>query len=780
MTSHNPLLEQFIIEGRELLDDTSQSLLALERSPEDKSIINNVFRSIHTLKGNSGLFDFSALGSLLHAGEELMVLVREGAAVLTSSLVDLLLELVDQVRILLDEIDEENEISADSSQKVQVIIAALEEALRDCAPADAQNSPPEDTRLNSGPLPDWAEKDVPPELLEPGPDGPAILFEYKPNKSCFFRGEDPIKIVSQLKDVRWRKLFLSDEASSSDDPYECWLVVRGVCAAPYEDIRYIFRYVEEETTFWLGSTEAEKDEITGGVSAGKLHSALAIIEKQEVVLATGGDKMVPSVVEVLYRCIRATGHDAEEFSFSPDGDEHDVDSLIEFVRTLTHRLNEKVAEAGSELSSASTSNSSIEKGDAKSPNKAASPGAKGEAKGDNAKAARVLRVDQSKIDGLMNLIGQLVVARNALPYIIKRLDTNSDIKALARELKEHAGVVDRISRELQSAIMEVRMLPVSRVFQRFPRMVRDVARTLSKKIELQLVGEETQADKNVIEALSEPMIHLVRNALDHGIEGPEERAESGKDEVGYIRLSARNENEMVVITIEDDGRGIDPALLRKKSVEKGLYTDAEVQRLSDEESQMLIFSPGFSTKDVTSDLSGRGVGMDVVRATIEGAGGRIRVDSEVGVGSTFTLSLPLSMAVSHVMTVVADQQLYGVGMDSVVETVRCRSDSIQWIKGREAFVLREQLIPILRLRKLLNLSSASIQNSYGEEAVLVLRFGGEHIGLVVDEFGENIEVLVRPLEGWMGRMKEYSGSAVLGDGQLLLVLDMNEVVKNGV
>ncbi|MEL6185198.1 MAG: chemotaxis protein CheW, partial [Myxococcota bacterium] len=263
-----------------------------------------------------------------------------------------------------------------------------------------------------------------------------------------------------------------------------------------------------------------------------------------------------------------------------------------------------------------------------------------------------------------------------------------------------------------------------------------------------------------------------------GIEPPGERRAKGKPATGNIRLTARNENESVVITIEDDGRGIDPNMLRDKAVRKGLHTPEEVEAMSDEEARMLIFAAGFSTKEQATDLSGRGVGMDVVRTHIEKAGGRISLDSEVGTGTTFTLWLPLSMAVSHVMTVTVDSQLYGIGMDSVVETVRCPAKSLRNIKGREAFVLREELVPVLRLRGLLGLSSSRVLNTYDEEAVLVLRVGGESLGLVVDEFGENIEVLVRPLEGWIGNMKEYSGSAVLGDGRLLLVVDMKELMRN--
>lgn len=393
---------------------------------------------------------------------------------------------------------------------------------------------------------------------------------------------------------------------------------------------------------------------------------------------------------------------------------------------------------------------------------------------DDAKAAaKVLRVDQAKVDWLMNLVGELVVAKNGLPYLARKAEEVTGNREIARDIKDQYAVVHRIAQDMQAAIMSVRMLPVGQVFQRFPRLVRDLSRKLDKHIELVLVGEETEADKNVIESLADPLIHMVRNALDHGIEPPAERLAAGKPASGTIRLEARQDNDRVVIEVADDGRGIDPARVRAKALEKGLIDDARAAAMADEDVLMLVFAAGFSTAAQVSDLSGRGVGMDVVRTAVEKAGGHVGIASRVGAGTTVTLTLPLSMAITRVMTLECDGRLFGVPMDAVVETVRIAADDIHRIRDQEAFVLRNAIMPLVRLRRLLTLPEGGDE---AEPAVLVVRSGGERMGLVVDDFREGMEVIVKPLEGVLANLPGYQGTALLGDGSVLLVLDLRELL----
>jgi len=334
-------------------------------------------------------------------------------------------------------------------------------------------------------------------------------------------------------------------------------------------------------------------------------------------------------------------------------------------------------------------------------------------------------------------------------------------------------VINRLSEELQSAMMSVRMVPVSSVFQRFPRLVRDLSRRLDKKIELVMQGEETEADKNVIENLADPLIHLVRNSIDHGIEMPAVRLAAGKPEKGTLTLRAIPMDDQVIIEIIDDGKGIDPNVIKQKAYEKGVINEKQLDEITDQQAIELIFAAGLSSKEQASDLSGRGVGMDVVRTAVNDAGGTVELISELGKGSTLRLALPLSMAVAQVMMVEVDKQTYGISMDCIGETVRVATSSIQRVKHNEAMILRDKLIPLRRMRKLLNLSTAE---PVQEEAILIVTVNGEELGLIIDDFQEGIDVIQKPLEGVMSHYPIYSGATLLGDGRVLLILNLAEII----
>lgn len=389
-------------------------------------------------------------------------------------------------------------------------------------------------------------------------------------------------------------------------------------------------------------------------------------------------------------------------------------------------------------------------------------------------ASRTLKVDQAKVDALMNLIGELVVSKNSLPFLAKRAEEVHGSREMSREIKEQYAVIDRLAQEMQSAIMQVRMLPISDVFDRFPRLVRDLSRRLGKDINLVIDGGETAADKNIIEALNDPLLHIVRNSLDHGIETPEERKLAGKAARATVGLKAYQEADYVVIEITDDGRGIDPAKIRASAVKKGVIEADEAERLSDQEAIHLIFRPGFSTAEKISDLSGRGVGMDVVRTVIEKLGGRVSISSRVGEGSNTRLTLPLSMAITRVMLIEAANGLYGVPMDLIVETVRVAPEHIHQIQQAEAFILRDQLIPLVRMANLLQQPARPLVHD--AEAVLVCRIEGRQIGFIIDDFRVGMDVIVKPLEGIVAHMRGFSGTTLLGDGRVLLVLDLKELI----
>jgi two-component system chemotaxis sensor kinase CheA len=387
-----------------------------------------------------------------------------------------------------------------------------------------------------------------------------------------------------------------------------------------------------------------------------------------------------------------------------------------------------------------------------------------------------LKVDQAKIEVLMNLIGEMVVSKNALPYLAQRAEKQYGVHEMAREIKEQYAVINRIVEEMQGAIMQVRMMPVSVVFQRFPRLVRDISRKLGKEVNLVLEGEETEADKNIIEALADPLIHIVRNSLDHGLELPDVRLARNKQAMGTLTIRATQEADRVVIEIIDDGKGIDPEVIKRKAYEKGIINEDTLERISDRDAINLVFAAGFSTVETVSDLSGRGVGMDVVRTGVDKVNGDILLESEVGKGTCMRISLPLSMAVTNVMIVESDKQTFGVPMDHVVETVRIPLTAIRFIKHSKTAVLRERIVALKNLNELLELPSEPKANDDNELAVLVVRAGKEVVGLIVDEFRETVEVIQKPLTGVLSGLGAYSGSALMGDGSVLMVLNIKEII----
>jgi two-component system chemotaxis sensor kinase CheA len=395
---------------------------------------------------------------------------------------------------------------------------------------------------------------------------------------------------------------------------------------------------------------------------------------------------------------------------------------------------------------------------------------------DDATSSKTLKVDQAKVDRLMNLIGEMVVAKNAIPYLANRAETVFGVRELSREIKAQYAVINRISEEMQDAIMQVRMMPVSFVFQRFPRLVRDTSRRLGKDVNLVLEGQDTAADKNIIESLGDPLVHIVRNSLDHGLEMPNVRLALGKPAQGTLKIIAKQESDRVVIEITDDGRGIDPEVIKQKAYQKGLIDETALERMTDQEAINLVFAAGFSTAEVVSDLSGRGVGMDVVRTAVERVNGTIALESIKGQGTSLRLSLPLSMAVTNVMTISSNGQMFGVPMDMVVETVRVPASQVRTIKQRLAAVLRGRIVPLLSLNALLGIPAPPLANDDDQLATLVVRVGEENVGLLVDEFHGTADIILKPLLGVLSSLRAYAGSALMGDGSVLMVLNIKEVL----
>ena len=777
----NPLLARFISEAQELIQQAAAGILKLEKDPENEADINEVFRAIHTLKGSSALFDAQPLTNLVHAGEDVLSAVRSGALRFSPDITDHILDMLDQAGVWVGDLEKHEELPAAAAEASQKLARALREFLPDAHEgAGKTERPPAD---QAGGF-DWLEE----MRRAPGYEAFAataaasskavVAVEYCPHEACFYSGDDPANLMRQTPELGVLSASLSAPWPSLDeiDPYRCNFIFRALTLAPRDEVAHLFRYVMDQVSIMAlppGSLASK-----GNASGSPMQElALRIAQTQMKVLSLkGGEeeqkRRLASVKTTVANVLNALGDARLSSDFATAAEANTPASLASFLENWAMQTEPAAANGDARPSEEGGAASN-----APAPfDSSASEGARPNAAAHKSQAQKVLKVDQGRLDTLMNLIGELVVSKNSLPFLARRAEDTYGSREMAREIKDQYGVIDRLAQEMQTAIMAVRMQPVSEAFDRFPRLVRDLARKLDKKIELRMEGEDTAADKAIIAALGEPLMHIVRNSLDHGIETLEEREAAGKPSHASIVLRAYQESDQIVIEVEDDGRGIDPGKIKTSALSKGVITEDEAARLSDQEAINLVFQPGFSTASQVSDLSGRGVGMDVVRSNIEKLGGQVAVSSEAGKGATVRLALPLSMAVTRVMMVEVGGSLVGIPMDVIVETVRLSQSQIYSIKQSETFVLRDMIVPLVRTARLLGMSDGFGRQSELGLAVLVVRVKGALVGLAVDQLRESIDVILKPFDGFLSGLKGYAGTALLGDGRVLLVLNLKEIL----
>lgn len=392
-----------------------------------------------------------------------------------------------------------------------------------------------------------------------------------------------------------------------------------------------------------------------------------------------------------------------------------------------------------------------------------------------------IRVDTARLDNVMNLVGELVLCRNRALKLISELDGAHEADPALRELVDTAGQLNLVTTDLQLSVMKTRMQPVGKVFQKFPRMVRDLARRMDKHIELDIRGEDTELDKSLLEELGDPLVHLVRNAIDHGIETADQRARAGKPRAGRVRLAARHDGASIVIAVTDDGAGIDPARIKAAVLKKGLMTAEQLDAMSDKDAFNLIFLPGLSTREQASDLSGRGVGMDVVLTNIRKVGGIIDVDSVVGKGTTITLTLPLTIAIIQTLMVRAGDRLFAIPLASIVETLRLDPEEIQQVDGEPMLRLRDRIVPVVSLAGAFRIPQdgpAFAQGPAGSPDagarlnVIVVALAEKKVGLLVDALQHQEEVVIKSLGDYLGSVRGISGATINGEGRVVLILDV--------
>ncbi|HTY59870.1 MAG TPA: chemotaxis protein CheA [Bacteroidota bacterium] len=390
-------------------------------------------------------------------------------------------------------------------------------------------------------------------------------------------------------------------------------------------------------------------------------------------------------------------------------------------------------------------------------------------------ADTTIRVDVARLDALMNLVGELVLGRNRLAQIAFDLGQENEGMALARELSATSAQIDFVTTELQMAVMKTRMIPVAKVFNRLPRLVRDLMKETGKQVDLQVSGEETELDKTIIEELTDPLIHILRNAVDHGIETPDVREKAGKPPLGTVKVSAEHEGNHIVIRIEDDGKGMDPEKLKAKAVEKALITEAQAREMTVAEAYNLVFIPGFSMAANVTNISGRGVGMDVVRTNIGRLKGIIEITSALGQGSVFTIKLPLTLAIIQALLVQSGKETFSLPLGSVLEVVRVKASDIGTIHGREVIRLRDSVLPIARLERVLNVATGGGGGDW--IYVVVVGVAEKKLGIIVDGLTGQKEVVIKSMGAYLHEVHGIAGSTILGDGRVIMILDIGEFMN---
>jgi len=538
----------------------------------------------------------------------------------------------------------------------------------------------------------------------------------------------------------------------------------------------IIRDTSADAGIDVAACVARLDKISGG--DGDVETPVAVAPVEEVV-----------VEEVV---VAEEEDDIDYDNMSPDDLEAEIEKLLQERQAEDKAKRDAKIAAGEEVLAAPPSPEEVEANEAAQEaapaatppppppppppapavkaTKAEDPKAAAPAKRAPAAVEQTIRVDVKRLDHLMNLIGELVLAKNRLIKINDDVEERYEGEEFLEELNQVVSIVSLVTTDLQIAVMKTRMLPIGKVFNKFPRMIRDLSRELDKKIELEISGEETELDKSIVEEIGDPLVHIIRNSCDHGVETPAERLAKGKDETGVIGLKAYNEGNQIVIQIDDDGKGLDTEMLKNKSLEKGIITEKEADSMSDKEAFGLIFKPGFSTAAAVTNVSGRGVGMDVVKTNIEKLNGIIDIDSEIDVGTSMKLKIPLTLAIIQALLVGVQEEYYAIPLASVLETVRISKDEIYTVEGKSVMRLREEVLSLVHIGDIFEVER--ILDASEHAYVVVLGLGTSKLGLIVDTLVGQEEIVIKSLGDYLKGIEGVAGATIRGDGGVTLIVDV--------
>ncbi len=707
-------LELFIDETKEHLQSLNDHILQLESNPDDEDTINEIFRAAHTLKGMSGTMGFTRMQRLTHNLENSFQEIRSGNMKANAKLVDVLFRGLDALEGYLDEISTNgNEGSNDNEDIINDLNAIVDEQTKGGAGAPDPKADSSSSTKESA--------DVGKEDEDEGEDN-SDRHKYKKIKLSDYEHTAFENAKSEGKKVYGITVWLNES-----------------CILKAARAFLVFKSVESkgELIKSVPSTEKIEDE----EFEFDFSWILATDESMENI-----KKVIMNVSEIEDVCIG-------EYKYISD---HDGEEASEPQEVKESSNAPKAEESGN-----------------KEQNKNQHDSQQNAHKGKV--ASRSVRVDIDKLDVLMNLVSELIIAKNAIVSITSNESTSSEING-NQTFFENIEYLERVTTNLHESVMKVRMVPIESVVNRFPRMIRDLNRKLDKKMELYMSGEDTELDRTVIDELGDPLMHLLRNSADHGLESNEERVRMGKPEVGSIFLDAYQDGNNVTIEVRDDGAGIDTEKVKKKALEKGTITQSQAETMTEKEIIELLFRPSFSTAEKVSDISGRGVGLDVVKTKIESLGGSIEAHSTKGVGSTFTIQLPLTLAIIQALMVEVGNEKYAIPLGNVDTIEDIRPDEIKLVQSKEVINLRGSVISILRMSEIMEMPGYVSTNTDDSVIVVVVKKGDRRVGLVCDKLIGQQETVIKSMGNHITNAKMFSGATILGDGEVALILDTNTLL----
>ncbi|MGY1446468.1 chemotaxis protein CheA [Pseudomonas chlororaphis] len=748
------ILQDFLVEAGEILEQLSEQLVELESRPDDADLLNAIFRGFHTVKGGAGFLQLNELVECCHIAENVFDILRKGERRVDAELMDVVLEALDAVNGMFGQVRERTEITAATPELLAALArlaepAGAEEVAAPVADAeavvDAVAEPvAESTESESGDITDSEFEQLLDSLnaAKAEAEAPAAVAPAAPTAGSEAASDEitDAEFESLLDQLHGKGQFAPDAVAPS------------ATAPAAEKAAASDEITDDEFEALLDQLHGK-----GNFAVDVLDSAVAaaVPPATPSAAAAGSDLITDQEFESLLDELHGKGKFSE------------VPAAAATVGSAT---------AATAPAPAAVAKPAVKKPEAKAetpkPAPAAAPAparapAAAPAEKPVSEAETTVRVDTARLDEIMNMVGELVLVRNRLV----RLGLNSGDEAMSKAVSN----LDVVTADLQTAVMKTRMQPIKKVFGRFPRLVRDLARQLKKEINLELVGEETDLDKNLVEALADPLVHLVRNAVDHGIESPEEREEAGKSRGGKVVLAAEQEGDHILLSISDDGKGMDPNVLRAIAVKRGVMDKDAADRLSDTECYNLIFAPGFSTKTEISDVSGRGVGMDVVKTKISQLNGSINIYSTKGQGSKIVIKVPLTLAIMPTLMVMLGNQAFAFPLVNVNEIFHLDLSRTNVVDGQEVVIVRDKALPLFYLKRWLVSSAAHEEQREGH--VVILSVGTQRIGFVVDQLVGQEEVVIKPLGKMLQGTPGMSGATITGDGRIALILDVPSMLK---